>query len=860
MELFAFRRDPGREGDKRFPTINGEENDDNEMFNITPEQRAELCAMMGKRFNELETAPEVDYMIQLIYQISEEDAVTIIEQSLEDHESDPNFHRSTREYLSKLIRGENVGISDSNLPFFLRIEAALIHFHSPYPEVRAVTDPLDNPLRSCETFRVYFLGIIWVIIGCGVNQFFEPRMPPVTIPLPLLQILVFPCGKILEWLLPIREFVILGKVIRLNPGPWTEKEQALVTIMFGITSSMAYVSDQIFVQRLKRFYNNDWADAGYQITLLLSTQFLGFGLAGLARHILLLPSQCIWPTILPVIALNRALVVKDGDQLINGWTMSRRKFFIIAFCGMFFYFWLPGYIFQALAYFNWITWISPGNFNLANITGSISGLGVNPWPTWDWNIATAMISPLSTPFFAVANNYLGTIIAGCIVIPIVFYKNLYYTGYLPINSSNVFTNTGEQYIVENVLTNNILDHDKYQNYSPPFYSAANLVVYGAFFALYPALIVQSWLYYRKVIKSGAIAIWKTVTMKNFEINSTEVDAHYRMMLQYPEVPIIWYLTVSAIALILGIICVKVYPTEAPVWSIFYGLGIGLVFLIPIGLLYSTTGFSLSLNVLTELIAGYALPGKGVALMIMKSFGLNTNLQAIYFIQDQKIGHYSKVSPRATFRCQIIATLVQSFVVLGVANWQINNYKNICVDEPGQNFICPNESVYYSASIIWGVIGPRRIFSGSYPILKWCFLIGMFLPFPIYFAQKLGGQRFPVLLRLDTLLIILGFLNFAPYNLTYFTTSFYVSFIFMYYIRHKYMLWFQKYNYILSTGFSAGIALSSIIIFFALQYKDRRLEWWGNTISEKGMDGNTTHRYLPLPEQGYFGPDPGNYTY
>lgn len=48
---------------------------------------------------------------------------------------------------------------------------------------------------------------------------------------------------------------------------------------------------------------------------------------------------------------------------------------------MFIYFWFPNYLFQALSYFNWITWIAPQNINLAAVTGSLGGLGVNPLPT-----------------------------------------------------------------------------------------------------------------------------------------------------------------------------------------------------------------------------------------------------------------------------------------------------------------------------------------------------------------------------------------------------------------------------------------------------------------------------------------------
>lgn len=832
--------------------------DENEMYEITPEQRAELCALMGKNIDDIETATDLDYIIQAIFSLTDAQAISILQRTIEEHDDDPNFPAYTKEYLKQLITKQGFTISEENYSFTLRLEAALIHFHSPYPEVRAISDPIDNPDETAETFRVYILGIIWVIIGSGINQFFEPRMPPISVPMPLLQFLVYPCGKLSEYL-PNWNIGFGKWKFALNPGPWSSKEQSLVTIMFGITASMAYVSDQIFVQRLPMYYHNQWANAGYQFTLILSTQFIGFGLAGLVRQILVYPNSCIWPTILPTIALNRALMVKETKESINGWRISRKNFFLCCFSGMFLYFWFPNFIFQALSTFNWTTWIAPQNFNLATITGSLTGLGINPWPTWDWNVVSSLISPLATPFFAVANNYLGTILAGAIVIPLVYYKNMYYTAYLPINSSRLFTNKGEVYSVEDVLTNNVLDEQKYQNYSPPYYTASNLVVYGAFFALYPALIVHTILYYRTILWNGIKSIQRSITEKRGNIYQFH-DAQCRMMSQYKEVPLLWYLIVSAMALALGIVCVKVYPTETPVWSIFYGLGVGIVFLVPIGLLYSMTGFSLSLNVLTELIAGYALPGRGVALMIMKAFGLNTNLQAIYFMQDQKLGHYSKVPPRATFRCQILATLVQALVVLGVANWQISNYNGICEEDQAQNFTCPNESIYYSASVIWGVIGPRRVFDGIYPILKWCFLIGTFIPVPFYLIHRYASPKWQFLKRLDGLLIVLGFLNFAPYNLTYYTTAFYVSFLFMNYIRKRYVLWFQKYTYVMSSGFSAGIALSAIIIFFAVQYHPVSLNWWGNEVMYKGIDGDSSYRLKQIPDEGYFGPEPGSYVY
>lgn len=105
--------------------------------------------------------------------------------------------------------------------------------------------------------------------------------------------------------------------------------------------------------------------------------------------------------------------------------------------------------------------------------------------------------------------------------------------------------------------------------------------------------------------------------------------------KYKEVPDWVFAVVLVISIALAIICVKVYPAQTPVWGIFFAVGINFVFLIPLTAIYSTTGFSFGLNVLVQLIVGFALPGNGLALMFIKAFGYNINGQAQNYISDQK---------------------------------------------------------------------------------------------------------------------------------------------------------------------------------------------------------------------------------
>ena len=134
------------------------------------------------------------------------------------------------------------------------------------------------------------------------------------------------------------------------------------------------------------------------VTVALSTNFIGYGLAGLTRRFLVYPSQAVWPGNLAIIALNNAFHV-ESNNVVNGWTVSRMRWFMYCFIAMFVYFWFPNYILQAMSYFNWITWIAPENVKLAAIAGSVTGLGLNPLPTFDWNQFNVITSPLINPFF-----------------------------------------------------------------------------------------------------------------------------------------------------------------------------------------------------------------------------------------------------------------------------------------------------------------------------------------------------------------------------------------------------------------------------------------------------------------------------
>lgn len=52
------------------------------------------------------------------------------------------------------------------------------------------------------------------------------------------------------------------------------------------------------------------------------------------------------------------------------------------------------------------------------------------------------------------------------------------------------------------------------------------------------------------------------------------------------------------------------------------------------------------------------------------------------------------------------------------------------------------NIFYSASIIWGVVGPRDFFAGRYQVLYWGFLLGAILPLIPWALHKKYGKRWP----------------------------------------------------------------------------------------------------------------------
>jgi OPT family small oligopeptide transporter len=288
-----------------------------------------------------------------------------------------------------------------------------------------------------------------------------------------------------------------------------------------------------------------------------------------------------------------------------------------------------------------------------------------------------------------------------LVVPIMYFTNTWNTAYLPISSPQTYTNNGTTFDILGVVTDGLFDVEKYRNYSPVFLSATFIVNYFLGFAALTAVVTHTYLWYgRDIMKQLRSSI------------KDEKDIHSCLMSRYPDIPHWWFAALFIVTFVLGAVTIEVYDTRMPFWAYIFAIILSLIFILPLGILLAITNQQLGLNIFSELIAGYVIPGKPIAVMIFKVYGTIMTKQALDFSGHLKLGHYMKVPPRILFLAQTIATSVSCFVVVAVQRWALTNIEDICVPGQKNGFSCPTSSVFAEASLLYGGVGPSRLFGAG----------------------------------------------------------------------------------------------------------------------------------------------------
>lgn len=292
-------------------------------------------------------------------------------------------------------------------------------------------------------------------------------------------------------------------------------------------------------------------------------------------------------------------------------------------------------------------------------------------------------------------------------------------------------------------------------------STAFALTYGMNFASIAALVSHTYLFHGP-------EIWRRFKSSKGELD----DIHMKIMRKYKLVPTWWYLSLLAIMIAFAFVSALAYPTGMAWYSVVLSLIIATVFTIPIGIIQAFTNIQLGLNVFTEFIIGYVQPGHPIAMMMFKTFGYIVMTQALYFCQDLKLGHYMHVPQRSMFTAQLVATVWSCLCQLATVEWAMGAIKNVCTSAASGSFTCASIKTFYNASVIWGAIGPKHLFSdgATYQGLQYFWLAGFISPFIVYALARVF-PKMSLIRKISMPLIFACFSYVPPYTAMNIVSSF-----------------------------------------------------------------------------------------
>ncbi|KAK3847071.1 MAG: OPT oligopeptide transporter protein-domain-containing protein [Linnemannia gamsii] len=139
----------------------------------------------------------------------------------------------------------------------------------------------------------------------------------------------YAAGTAMACVLPTTQWTLAGRSFSLNPGPFNIKEHALIGIAVSTASTSAYAIEILAAMDLFLHHRINALGA---IVLIITTQCLGYGMAGSLRKYLVYPAEMVWWSNLVQVVFYNAMhntnEFKD-KRMIRGW--SYMKYFWV-FC------------------------------------------------------------------------------------------------------------------------------------------------------------------------------------------------------------------------------------------------------------------------------------------------------------------------------------------------------------------------------------------------------------------------------------------------------------------------------------------------------------------------------------------------
>ncbi|KAG0041497.1 hypothetical protein BGZ83_001725 [Gryganskiella cystojenkinii] len=652
--------------------------------------------------------------------------------------------------------------------------------------VRLVVPITDDPTLIAVTFRFWIISTFFSIIGAIVQQYYFYRVVQGNFSAFFVTLASYYMGKGMARILPTGSFSIAGYSMSLNPGPFNIKEHALIGIASSTAANAAYAIDILSATDL--FLEHRVGAVG-SLLLIITTQCVGYGMAGVLRKYLVYPAEMVWWSNLVQVVLYNAMHNTEefvNQKMIRGW--SYMKYFWVFCGGMFLWELIPQWLAPTLLYFPWLCWIKPFNFDFWALFGTDINSGGIMALSFDWTSINGLA--MYYPLAAQLCNWGGAVLNYWILLPIMWLTNTLGTKTigLPLTSRLFYTN-GSSFNIHKVLNADYsLNEELYDSGEPAYMAPMYALVFMTSFIALAGCVSHIVCFHGKDIWRN----WKQAVV------GVDADVHTKMMQIYPEVPQLWYAIFYVIMAALSIV----------------------------------------------LICGFMLPGKPIANMVFKCYGYMAMIQCQQLLSDLKLGHYMKIPPRSMFVAQFWGTIVGGvfnyITMILIINSQ-REYLDGSKTDPTGLWTGQRALTFWGSGLIYGALGPARMFAidGKYGFVYLGFLIGFILPVILWILSK----KFPhIPWSKFNVSIIAGGMSLFPngYALGV-LPSLITIFVFQYYIFRYHKGWWKKYVFILSAALDTGAAFTGLVMFLFLgggispKIIVNVPSWWGNPIAPDGSN-------------------------
>lgn len=696
--------------------------------------------------------------------------------------------------------------------------------------VTRVIDVEDDPTLNPWTFRTFFLGLGLSCFGAVLQEIFYFKPQTIFVSVVFLTVLAYILGEAMAMAIPRK-----GAIGRfLNPFPFNMKEHASITLMASAASQSALATEALAAQQL--FYGG-YPNKAAGIFVVITTQLIGFGLAGLLRDILVYPTYMLWPMNLPITTLLESL---HKDKAV---AKARLKIFYVVFFTVFVWEVFPEYIFTVLEGVSVFCLAHQDSLVFTNLFGGASGnegvgfLAVS----FDWNYIAPFGSPLWLPLYTLFNEFVGYL--GCIVLFMgLYYSNAFDAQKYPFLAQQLFDSSSNStnFVVYNqtqILNDQFeIDPGKLAAFGAPNLTASYLgyliTSNMGFTATFVHMLLwnfddikMGWTWaspskLKRFLKPEAWKFWanqETPEARNErKQNDPKLDPHYKLMLKnlYQEVPLWWWGTVLVLCWIVGLVSLYVLKSTLPWWGFIVSTVMTTVFLLFFGAQLGITGFGFNIQPICQTLAGYMFPGKPLANMYFTCFTYNSLGQAELLSRDLKLAQYVHLSPRHTFTIQIMGCVLGA-----ILNWVmmisiVENQAPILLGIDGSNIWSgQNVQQFNTLAVSWSIAGEVFSVGAKYQWVTIAYVIGFIVPVPFWLMNRFFPHPAWGYINMSIILWQMGYL-FVGINSSI-SVFFFLGFFAQWYLRRKRPDFFVKFNYIVSAALDGGTQVMVFILTFAV---------------------------------------------